>query len=199
MSSASHSSPALAAVRTLAVQAACLTLVSVPAWSQVTPERSPELSGELKAVRAAREKYQDPVVAVHDGYLSTLACVEYSSGGMGVHFINMGTISPMPDPSTPQVVIYEPEGDRLRLVAAEWFIPLATGVEEHPQIFGQPFNGPMEGHQPLMPKELHHYDLHVWLWKHNPAGTFAGTNPDIRCPKGAYFFLEEPTPVVEHH
>jgi hypothetical protein len=35
------------------------------------------------------------------------------------------------------------------------------------------FSGPMEGHEPLMPPGLHHYDLHVWLWKDNPEGIFS--------------------------
>ena len=35
-----------------------------------------ELSPELQHARAGLEKYQDPVVAVRDGYFSTLACVE---------------------------------------------------------------------------------------------------------------------------
>ena len=26
-----------------------------------------------------------------------------------------------------------------------------------------------------------HYDLHVWLWKHNPSGVFAPFNPDASC------------------
>ena len=27
-----------------------------------------------------------------------------------------------------------------------------------------------------------YYSLHVWLWKHNPAGTFAMFNPNVMCP-----------------
>jgi hypothetical protein len=27
-----------------------------------------------------------------------------------------------------------------------------------------------------------HYDLHVWLWQHNPSGLFAPWNPDVTCP-----------------
>jgi hypothetical protein len=46
----------------------------------------------------------------------------------------------------------------------------------------------MEGHHPLMPLDLHHYDLHVWLWKKNPAGLFSATNPDVKCPPGPYSF-----------
>ncbi len=27
-----------------------------------------------------------------------------------------------------------------------------------------------------------HYDLHVWAWKHNPAGLFAPFNPKVSRP-----------------
>jgi hypothetical protein len=168
-----------------------LTMNVVPSPAQESPD--------LEQARAALERYQDPYVAVRDGYLSTVACVEWPDGGMGVHFINMGTVGPTPDPSKPQVLIYQPEGERLQLVAAEWFIPLATGVKERPVIFGQPFDGPMEGHEPLIPADLHHYDLHVWLWKSNPAGTFHATNPNVHCPANAtYTLIDEPSPLVEH-
>ena len=84
---------------------------------------------------------------------------------MGVHFLNMSTVGPTLDPTKPQVLIYEPQGDKLVLVAAEWFMPVQVAGSTHPAIFGQQLNGPMEGHPPIMPPELHHYDLHVWLWR----------------------------------
>jgi hypothetical protein len=31
------------------------------------------------------------------------------------------------------------------------------------------------GHPPLMPGTMHHYDLHVCVWKKNPAGMFSST------------------------
>ena len=170
--------------------------------------QAPALSPELEKARAALEKYQDPVVAVHDGYFSTLGCIEYPTGektpghmeypagGMGVHFLNPGVIGPVPDPARPQVLIYEPVGDKLRLVAAEWFVPLATGIKERPKIFGQPLQGPMEGHHPVMPAELHHYDLHVWLFKPNPAGVFSATNPDLKCGRYSYTFKERAPKLV---
>ena len=111
---------------------------------------------------------------------------------MGIHFLNPQLIGPLPDPMRPTILLYEPVGDKLRLVGAEWFIPLATGVKERPQLFGQPFDGPMEGHEPLMPATLRHYDLHVWLFKSNPAGLFNMVNPNVNCPKTAYTFLEHP-------
>jgi hypothetical protein len=166
------------------------------------------LSPELERSRAALDKYQDPVVAVHDGYLSTVACVEYTEGGqgtmpyapggMGVHFLNLQRIGPTLDPTRPQVLIYEPDGDRLRLAAAEWFVPVEVAGQTRPRIFGQELQGPMEGHVPLQPKGLHHYDLHVWLWKDNPAGTFSATNPAVKCPKRGYSFAESAPKLVGH-
>ncbi len=169
-----------------------------------------KLSPELEKVRAALDKYQDPIVAIHDGYFSTLGCVEfpagagpgqvpaYVAGGMGVHLFNVTLIGPELDPLRPQVLVYEPVGDKLRLAAAEWFVPLATGIKERPRLFGQPFDGPMAGHHPLMPATMNHYDLHVWLWKENPSGLFSPTNPDLKCPKTGYSFSEKAPGLVAH-
>ena len=191
-------------------------LAILPCWSHSTalaqkPAQAATvvgLSPELERTRAALEKYQDPVVAVHDGYLSTLACVEYTKGGegtmhyapggMGVHFLNLQLLGPALDPTKPQVLIYEPDGDRLRLAAAEWFVPVQVAGDKRPTIFGQELQGPMEGHEPLQPRGLHHYDLHVWLWKNNPAGTFSATNPAVKCPEGSYSFAEKPPKLVGH-
>jgi len=95
----------------------------------------------------------------------------------------------VPDPLKPAILLYEPVGDKLELVGVEWFIPLATGIKERPQIFGRPFDGPMEGHEPLLPRALHHYDLHVWIFKPNPRGLFAVTNPTVKCPTGGAVHL----------
>ena len=166
----------------------------------VGAQKPKEMTPELQKVREALDKYQDPVVAVHDGYFSTLGCVEYPkpgaagqvpypAGGMGIHFFNVTLMGKL-DLLKPQVLVYQPVGGKLHLVAAEYFVPLPSEVKERPQLFGRPFDGPMEGHHPLMPHEFKHYDLHVWLWKKNPAGLFASTNPDVKCPKSAYTFKE---------
>ena len=171
---------------------ACIVLLASLAQAQTSKETPPKLSAELERVRSALIKYQDPIKAVHDGYFSTVGCVRYPTGGMGIHFLNPQLIGPVPDPMRPTIFLYETVGDKLRLVGAEWFIPLETGVKERPQLFGQPFDGPMEGHEPLMPATLRHYDLHVWLFKSNPAGLFNMVNPNVNCPKTGYTFLEHP-------
>ena len=156
-----------------------------------------KLTPELAQVRTALDKYQDPLAAVRDGFLSTLSCIDfpqgaqdgtvmYKPGAMGVHLVNVGNIGPTLDPAKPQVLMYEPVGDKLQLVAAEWFMPAQLVKGAAPVVFGQKLAGPMDGHEPILPKDLRHYDLHVWLWKANPNGVFEPTNPSVKCPVGGY-------------
>ena len=180
--------------------------ITPPASAQMAKSKS-TLPPALAATRAALDKYKDPMQAVRDGYFSTVACIEfhgdgghdhmsYKPGAMGVHFLNPATIGPALDSLKPQVLIYEPDGDHLRLVAAEWFMPTAV-AKEAPMIFGRKLDGPMEGHAPILPAELHHWDLHVWLWKTNPNGVMEPTNPAVRCPDGPYTFHEMATHMVK--
>ncbi len=190
----------------IALILACALGIGAPASAQAPKDPA----ADLKRAREALDKYKDPVAAVHDGYFSTVGCVTYPkpgkagqvpyvAGGMGVHFFNVALLGAPLDPTKPQVLVYEPTaGGKLQLVAAEWFIPLSPEVKGRPELFGKPFDGPMEGHHPLMPHGLHHYDLHVWLWKDNPAGMFAATNPKIKCPKGPYTFEETAPKIVTH-
>jgi len=192
----------------LDVTFAMLTVVTMSA--QAIPEAKPSssaMSPELQRVRAALEKYQDPVVAIHDGYLSTLACInfpndampgheQYAKGAMGVHFINEQLVGAVLDPLKPQILLYEPDASgKLRLTGAEWFMPLAI-AKERPKLFNQDLLGPMEGHEPVMPVELSHYDLHVWLFKHNPEGMFAATNPAVKCTGYSYALDLDSTKMV---
>lgn len=160
---------------------------------------------QIEAMRQALSKYEDPYVAVRDLYLSTVGCVhydgtkkeghmDYPKGSMGVHFVNL-TIQGPPDPMKPNVLIYEPVDGKLKLVAVEWLVPLSA-AKERPSILGQPFQGPMEGHEPLIPGDFHHYDLHAWLFKENPLGMFSPTNPDVSCEGAEYPLLEEGTKLV---
>ena len=96
------------------------------------------------------------------------------------------------NPSGPQTdVVKFAEG----LVAVEWLIPLTPETKEAPVLFGQKFMGPMEGHEPLIPQQFVHYDLHAWIFpeKPNPLGMFEATNPDVKCDGYLYDMLEPPT------
>ncbi|MEO7501473.1 MAG: hypothetical protein ABIW94_02430 [Gemmatimonadaceae bacterium] len=177
-------------------------LIASAAFLTVLPgtlrAQSTTMTPELQAAKAALAKYSDPLVAIRDGYFSTLACIdfpkgakdgpiEYPPGAMGVHFLNPANIGPVLDPAKPQVLIYEQVGDKLVLTAAEWFMPVAAAGGKAPAIFGQTLAGPMDGHEPIMPAALRHYDLHVWLWKVNPRGMFTSTNAAVKCTPGATY------------
>jgi hypothetical protein len=161
---------------------------------------------QIDALRKAMEKYKDYKVAVRDLYLSTVGCVHYSGekmaghmhyprGAMGVHFVNL-TIRGTPDPMKPNVLLYEPVGKELRLVGVEWLVPLTAKTKRRPSLFGKPFDGPMEGHEPLIPKQYVHYDLHAWLFKDNPLGMFVPTNPNVSCEGYDFSLLEMATKVM---
>ena len=175
--------------------AVATSLVVSPYAAQAQPAATvsqARVAPDLEVARAALAKYSDPFAAVKDGYFSTLGCidfpngmmdgpVQYPAGAMGVHFLNAANIGPKLDPTKPQVLIYEPVGDKLVLAAAEWFVPVAVAGDVAPTIFGQTLAGPMDGHEPIMPVSLRHYDLHVWLWKDNPRGMFSSTNSNMKC------------------
>ena len=197
--------PALAAGLSLAAIAA--TSASAQAKQQ---GKAADNTAALNAVKAALDKYKDPIAAVRDGYYSTVGCVDFPKGGtehgamdykpgaMGVHFINMGLVNPKLDSTKPQVLLYEPVGDKLVLTGAEWFVPTELS-KTPPTILGHQLMGPMEGHTPVMPPELHHWDLHVWLYKNNPNGMFSATNSAVKCPTTGYgyTFVDAPPKMVK--
>jgi len=162
----------------------------------------------IAAVKAALDKYKDPIAAVRDGYFSTVGCIDFPAGGsehgsmeykpgaMGVHFLNPALIGPNLYSTKPQVLLYEPVGDKLVLTGAEWFVPTAVS-KTPPSVLGHQLMGPMEGHPPILPAELHHWDLHVWLYKDNPNGMYSPTNSAVKCPKGAYSFADAPPKMVK--
>lgn len=183
-----------------------LLALAAGAVSLSAPESLQAQSPELTAAKAALAKYSDPLMAIKDGYFSTLACidfpvgakdgpVEYPPGAMGVHFLNPANIGPNLDPAKPQVLLYEPVGDKLVLTGAEWFVPVAVAGDKAPSIFGQTLAGPMDGHEPIMPASLRHYDLHVWFYKDNPKGMFTSTNAAVKCTPGASYTIA----VGAHH
>ena len=182
-----------AALIALVVSALALPVVRATTQAQAKPRGGSASSASLDVVRAALDKYKDPIVAIRDGYFSTLACLDFPSpsqekgamsykpGGMGVHFLNMGAVGPKLDSLKPQVLLYEVVGNKLKLAGAEWFMPTEIS-KTAPMVLGHKLEGPMEGHEPVLPAALHHWDLHVWLWKENANGMFHSTNAGIKCP-----------------
>ena len=95
---------------------------------------------------------------------------------MGYHFANFDILlDGVVDPLLPEALLYEPrKNGQLRLVAVEYVIPGAflPPTAAPPVLFGQEFQY-NEGDQV--------WALHVWIWRHNPNGMFAGWNPRVSC------------------
>ena len=146
----------------------------------------PSVLRDLARVRQATEKYHDVKVALADGFIRTPACVASPDGGMGIHFINPARLmDPAENILEPEILLYVEKDGELKLVGVEYFYGIGapdTHIPDPapaaPTLFGRPFDGPMDAHEPGQPP---HYDLHVWVWQANPSGMFAPFNPNVKC------------------
>ena len=144
-----------------------------------------KLSRQMADVRRATAKYHRLEVALADGYIpfgDPLPCVENPGvGTMGFHYYNPTLLfDGVLDPTKPELLVYAPSGNDVRLGAVEYMMPLSTwNSTEAPNIFGKPFDGPMAEHEPNTSGV--HYDQHAWVWVHNPAGVLATWNPSVEC------------------
>jgi hypothetical protein len=161
-------------VRLMALLAVLTPVVAVAAPSGIDPA----LRKELAAVRRATAKYHAVEKALADGYVAAPHCVSVSGlGGMGYHYIKPSLATDLAlDPLQPEVLLYAPSGNGLRLVGVEYFV--ANVGQARPEVMGIPLHGPMPGHEAGMPE---HYDLHAWIWQPNPNGMFADFNPRVSC------------------
>jgi len=142
---------------------------------------------ELRKAREATKAFRDVEAARRAGYEKAGECEsDPKYGAMGIHYVNEELVADgVLDITKPEILVYEPKRNgELRLGAIEYFQVDADQdlhtSDDRPSLFGLPFDGPMLGHNPQMPI---HYDLHVWLYKHNPAGRFAMWNPNVTCPE----------------
>jgi hypothetical protein len=116
---------------------------------------------------------------------------------MGIQFLNSQLIGPVPDPMHPPILVYEPDGDKLRLIAAEWFIPLATGTRSGQACSVSPSMGRWRGTSRCCRRTCT-TTISIWLWKENPAGLFSPTNPSVTCAGYGYSLAEDAPHVVPH-
>ncbi|MBM7505253.1 hypothetical protein ACFPER_13700 [Agromyces aurantiacus] len=155
---------------------------AVPASARPVDAIRPDHASQAALVaelRAATARFHDVDVAIAEGYLPAEECSASPAGAMGHHFVNPALIAPGApvDASKPPVLLYGPSASgELEFWGAEFFEP---NIGQPTPVFGtQQFDGPMPGHEPGMPE---HYDLHVWVGKHNPDGLYAPFNPSVSC------------------
>ena len=147
-------------------------------------------SDSLSRARAATARYHRVDVArdVHYQLLTDaagIACIDKpGEGGMGIHYVNSALVGdPTVNAATPELLVYEPKVDgKLRLVAVEYVV-LQSAWEgarntAPPSLFGRTFELVRSPNRYGLPP---FYELHAWIWKHNPSGMFDDWNPRVSC------------------
>jgi hypothetical protein len=129
----------------------------------------------MNHVRAANDRFKDPSVAVAEGYAPIPCASGLQGGAMGIHYVSGAYLKDnITDIKHPEAVMYEPTKDgKLALVAVEYIAFKGPAALE-----GHLFNFVSEPNRYGLDK---FYELHVWAWKPNPAGTFTDNNPDVSC------------------
>jgi hypothetical protein len=141
----------------------------------------------LAHIRRATSHFHHVKTAQAVGYAQFLDCVdEPGEGAMGMHFVHGELISDtVLDPLLPEALMYEPRPNgQLRLVGVEYIVFQEAWDAAHakpPTLLGQQFH--------LVPSPNRYgvpafYELHVWVWRHNPSGLFNDWNPRVTCPDG---------------
>src|SRR5690349_16133519 len=129
----------------------------------------------VDSVRAANARFTDVSVAMSEGY-KPIACASGIEGGsMGIHYVNEAQLKDDAiDLAHPEAVMYEPTADgKLTLIGVEYITFKGPASLE-----GHLFNFTGAPNRYGLPP---FYELHVWAWKPNPAGTFADMNMNVSC------------------
>ncbi len=129
----------------------------------------------LATLRRATARYHDLNAATDDGFVFLHGCESRpDEGPVGMVYVHPARLDGVIDPREPEALIYEPgENGRARLVGVELVVPYVAWTNaQPPEFLGASF-------QPE--DEFGVWGLHVWLWRQNPEGLFAESNPRVSC------------------
>jgi hypothetical protein len=166
-----------------------IVAASLMAVALVGPATAGAEGDSLAAARAATAKFHVLQTAVGHGYgklvdAQGIACIDNPGvGGMGIHYANDALVGDAKvKATTPELLVYEPQKNgRLRLVALEYVVFQSAWDQAHkkpPKLFGRKFELTPAGNRYGLPP---FYELHAWVWKHNPRGMFDDWNPRVSC------------------
>lgn len=126
---------------------------------------------------------------------------------MGHHYVNprlLGLTAPVngrvngtgtyTGVNPPAILLYAPDSSNgLKLVGIEMLVFAQAWHAEHkqpPKFRGREYN--FMADNPATPQDeahgfMPHYDLHIWLFEHNPSGLYAQWNPALSCSTAGIF------------
>jgi hypothetical protein len=168
-----------------------LTAVGAALFAGLTPTATAAAGSErLENAREATAAFRNIDAATDAGYarftdVAGIACIDNPGvGAMGIHYVNGALVgNPAIQATKPEALVYQPLSDgRLRLVALEYIVVQAAwqgaGHTAAPSLFGHQFELiPSPNRYGLPP----FYELHAWVWKHNPLGMFNDWNSSVSC------------------
>lgn len=127
---------------------------------------------QFSGVRHATASLHTVAKAEAAGYEKFLPCFDSPGvGGMGQHYADLGSIDGTVAATHPEVLVFEPKGDRVQLVAVEYVVPQAAWTGSGaPELFGEHFH---------RNDTLGIWALHAWIWRPNPGGMHADFNPKV--------------------
>lgn len=147
-----------------------------------------ELHKLLAEARKATSRYTELDAALAAGYTKFPDqhgdCVDQpGQGGMGIHYLNAALLDAELDPLRPEFLVYRQGAHgRQELVALEYVVFAPVWDALHPQppvLFGHPMHLVRTPNRYGTPMPF--YELHVWLYEHNPNGLFNDWNPTFSC------------------
>ena len=130
----------------------------------------------IATLRRVTARYHELDVALQEGFVLLHPCEERPDegpvGSVYVHFARL--LDGVIDAALPDALIYEPsQNGREQLVGVEFAIPYPLWPGQDPPVFlGAAF-------QPE--DEFGVFALHAWVWRYNPEGMFAESNPRVTC------------------
>ena len=136
-----------------------------------------DTDGAIATIQRVTARYHDLNVALGEGFTLLHECeVRPGEGPVGEVYVNFTRLlDGVIDPETPDALVYEPAGrsGRPKLVAAEFAIPYPLWTQpEPPKFLDATFQ---------REDEFGVFALHAWVWRQNPEGLFAETNPNVSC------------------
>jgi hypothetical protein len=142
----------------------------------------PNSNADLTEARHATVRYHNLDTALAEGFEPLFdECISHAEqGAMGFHYIHPARVDGTLHLAEPEVLMYEQQADgQMKFIAVEYIVfEDDWSGSEPPQFLGQTLQRKTAvGHHEVPA----FYEVHVWLWKPNPAGMFADWNPNVSC------------------
>lgn len=192
--------------RALALSSALIASTALADVPRTQPDQA------LQQLARQLEPFKSVTYAESQGYIRASACETHPTlGAMGHHYVNprlLGLTAPVngrvngtgtyTGVNPPPILLYAPDGQSgLKLIGIELLVfaeAWHTENKQPPKYRGREYNYMADN--PATPQDeahgfMPHYDLHIWLYEHNPSGLYAQWNPAVSCGTGGTFHVRE--------